>query len=213
MTHTHENLRLCARGRTWKSGFTVGEVPTVATSHEHREPAPKPTILPSTMRRLASFRINSRSAFSLAETVVAMAVTVVSLFGFYLAAGQAIRVVRSGKEMALASEILQQRIETFRFTPPWSDLTTVGGITAIVSTATQASQNLNGVTESFKVTPYPSGGTPLIVTRSPNGAITSSGPDLSTQRCVKLTVEASWVGTSRSQKTRQISTLVARGGL
>jgi hypothetical protein len=157
--------------------------------------------------------LNRRAGFTLVETLVAMGVTVMSLAGFYLASGQAVRIVRAGKEMGCASEMLQQRIEDFRYTPPWTNLTTVAGITSVVSTSTAISQNLKGVTETFTVVPYPAGGTPLVVTRSSDGTITSSGSDLSAQRCVKLTVAASWKGVSNAVRTRQMSTIVAKGGL
>jgi hypothetical protein len=203
MTHTRTStVRTGAPGRTVNSVFGGSRIGAVADSKNPRS---------ATAMRTPHLR--GPSGFSLAETAVAMGVTVVSLLGFYFAAGQAVRIVRSGKEVACASEMLQQRIETFRFTPPWSNLTTVSGITSIVSVPTAASQNLSGVTETFRITPYPAGGTPLVVTRSPNGVITSSGTDLSTHRCVELTVETSWTGSARTPKSRQISTIVARGGL
>lgn len=153
------------------------------------------------------------AGFVLAETIIAMAVSVISFAGFYLSCGQAIRLVRAAKETGYASEMLQRRIEDFRFLPPWTNMTTAAGITSVVSPSTEVAKNFSGVTETFTVVPYPAGGTPLVVTRSPSGLITSTGPDLSSQRCIKLTVVASWTGTSNLVRTRQISTIVAKGGL
>ena len=157
--------------------------------------------------------VKRHGGFVLAETLISVAVSVISFAGFYMSCGQAIRLVRAAKETGYASEMLQRRIEDFRFSPPWTNMTTVAGIISVVSPPTEVAKNFSGVTETFTVVPYPAGGTPLVVTRSPNGSITSSGPDLSNQRCIKLTVAASWTGTSNFVRTRQIATIVAKGGL
>lgn len=154
-----------------------------------------------------------RGGFTLVETMIAMMVTAMCLLGLYGASSQAIRIVRTGKQIAAASQMLQQRIEYFRYTPPWSNITTAAGITALVTGATTTAANFPNATETFTVSPYPAGGTPLVVTRGPSGAITSSGSDLPAQTCVKLTVTVTWNGIGGSPRSRQVSTIMTKGGI
>ena len=66
--------------------------------------------------------------FTLVESVVAMGMTAVALAGFYASEQQAARIARSGRTVASASEMLQERIEAFRYAPPWTNVTTGAGI-------------------------------------------------------------------------------------
>ena len=50
------------------------------------------------------------AASTLIEVLVAMMLSVLALTAFYASSGQAIRIVKSGKETALASQLLQERI-------------------------------------------------------------------------------------------------------
>ncbi len=153
------------------------------------------------------------TAFTLVETMVAMAVSMISLVALFAATGQAIRIVRSGQEIAAASQMLQQRIESFRYTPPWTNITTAAGITTLVTTAAATATNFKNATETFSVEPYPAGGTPLVVTRTPLGALSTTGSSLATQQCVKFTVSVTWTGIGNVQRTRQLSTIMTKGGL
>ena len=142
-----------------------------------------------------------------------MMVTVVAITAFYASAGQALRIMKAGKETVLGSQLLQQRIEAFRSAPLWISVTTPAGISSAVSGATQSAANLQGATETFTVTSYPSAGTPIVVTRSPAGTLTTSGSSLSAQYCVKLTVRVNWTGVGNVARSRQMSTIVSKGGL
>ena len=163
----------------------------------------------------SAHRLQKRSAtagFAIAEAMVAAGIAVIALGGFYASAQQAGRVLRMGKEIASASELLQERIEALRYAPPWSNVTTAFGIAAVTGPATGASANFPNVTETYTVSGYPSGGT-LIVTRSPSGTFTNNGVDLSASVCVKVTVSASWTGVGNRPRSRQLSTIIAKGGI
>ena len=153
------------------------------------------------------------AAFSLVEVVVAMMVTVIAITAFYASAGQALRLMKAGKETVLGSQMLQQRIEALRSAPLWTSVTTPAGLGSVVSAVTLSAANLQGATETFTVTSYPSGGTPIVVTRSPTGTRTTSGPSLSAQSCVKLTVQVNWTGVGNVARSREMSTIVTKGGL
>lgn len=155
----------------------------------------------------------SESAFTLSETLISIAVTLISLVAFFAATGQAIRIVRSGKEIAAASQMLQQRIETFRYAPPWTNATTPEGISNLIKTAAATASTFQDATETFTVTPYPAGGPPLVVTRSSKGVISSTGPSMSGEKCVQFTASVSWTGLGGSPRSRQVSTIMTKGGL
>ena len=106
--------------------------------------------------------------FTLVESVVAMGMTAVALAGFYASEQQAARIARSGRTVASASEMLQERIEAFRYAPPWTNVTTGAGIASVAAGAPAIATTFGYASETFTVTGFPSGGQ-LIVTRSPTG--------------------------------------------
>lgn len=152
------------------------------------------------------------AGFTLAEVLIAVVVVATALGGLYGSVQQAGRVVRMGKEIAQASELLQQRIEALRYAPPWSNITTATGIQSVAAGATGVSANFSNVTETFTVSDYPSGSS-LTVTRSPAGTFSNNGADLSSSRCVKVTVAATWTGIGNVQRSRQLSTIITKGGI
>lgn len=153
------------------------------------------------------------AAFTLVEVLVAMMLSVLALTAFYASSGQAVRIVKSGKETALASQLLQERIEALRSAPLWSSVTTPSGLSTIMTNATSSATNFPGATEAVTIASYPAGGTAIFVARGPTGAIFSSGSSLSAQKCVKATIEVSWVGVGNKARRRQIATLITKGGL
>ena len=153
------------------------------------------------------------AAFSLVEVVIAMMITVIAITAFYSSAGQALRIMRAGKEVALASEILQERMEALRAAPLWTSVTTPAGLGNVVSSPAASAANLPGVTETFTITAYPAAGTPLVVTRLPSGAFLNLGSSLSAQYCVKVTARVNWTGLGNIPRSRQMSTIVTKGGL
>ena len=142
-----------------------------------------------------------------------MMITVIAITAFYASAGQALRVMKAGKETVLASQLLQERIEGIRAAPLWASVTVPDRLKIAVAGSTQSGANLQGATETFTVSSYPSGGTPIVVTRSPTGTFTSSSSSLSAQYCVKLTARVNWTGIGNVARSRQMSTIVTKGGL
>lgn len=152
--------------------------------------------------------------FTLVETAVAMAVSVVAMAAFFVSAGQAIRIVRAGNETMWASQLLQRRNESFHTTRLWSNITTVSAFATLVSNAPAAPPNFAGGTETYTVSAYPPTGASFTVVRSPNGTTSSSGSSLSTsQKCVKITARIVWTGVARVSRSRDQATLMAKGAL
>jgi len=155
----------------------------------------------------------SQGGFTIADALVAAAVAVGALGGLYASVQQVGRVLRTGREVAQVSEVLQQRIEALRYAPPWTNVTTSSGVASIVASPAAAAANFSGrITETYTIADYPSG-SQLTVTRSPSGSFTTNGVNLSASRCVKVTVVASWTGLGNVQRSRQISTIMSKGGI
>lgn len=163
------------------------------------------------MKRLILNR-RRESGVTIVETMVAAGITVAALMGFSVSVQQASRLARSGKAVASASEMVQERMESFRYTPTWSNVTTAAGIASVASAPSAIASLFPNVTETFTVQPYPSG-SQLIVTRSPSGTFTNNGVSTGTTSCVKLTVRATWTAVGSTSRSRELSTIIARGGL
>lgn len=157
-------------------------------------------------------RCHSQAGFSLVETLVALGVTVAAIAGLSASAQQASVIARSGKGFASGSQVLQQRVESFRRSTTWTNVTTAAGIASLAASASANASTFANVTETFTVQPYPSGNA-LVVTRSPSGTFSNNGVTLPTTTLVKLTITATWTATGNTSRSKQISTLVAKGGL
>ena len=86
-------------------------------------------------------------------------------------------------------------------------------MSAVINSATLTAANFPGATETVTIASYPVAGTAIVVTRAPGGTISTSGASHSTQKCVKLTLQVSWTGVGNKTRTRQVATLLAKGGL
>jgi len=155
----------------------------------------------------------SLAGFTIADAIVAAGVAVGSLGGFYAATVQAGRVLQTGRETSQVSAVLQERIEALRYAPPWSNITTASGVAAVVASKAAAATNFSArLTESYTIAAYPSGNQ-LTVTRSPSGTFTNNGVDVSSSLCVKVTIVATWTGQGNVPRSRQISTIMSKGGI
>ncbi len=157
-------------------------------------------------------RHHSQAGFSLVDALVALGVTVAALAGFGAAAQQATVLARSGKAFASAGQLLQQRTESFRRCTTWANVTTAAGIASLTPAPFENATTFSNFTEIFTVQPYPSG-TALVITRSPTGAFSNNGVTLPTTTLVKLTITTTWTVTGNKQRSRQVSTLIAKGGI
>ena len=83
----------------------------------------------------------------------------------------------------------------------------------MVSGATRSAANLPGAIETFTVTAYPAGGTRIVVNRSQAGSVMMTGSSLSAQNFVTLTARVNWTGVGNVARSRQMSTILTKGGL
>ncbi len=169
----------------------------------------------STLEFRSARRKRLRAAgFSLLETVVATGLCALAISAFYLAIGQAIRIARAGRETAMAGEVIQQRVSSFRRLAPWTTLTTTAGATQLMAATNPCAANFNLTTETLTVAPYPATGSTFSVSRASSGLVTIAGASLpATQRCVQVTVQVAWTGAGNLPVTRTVSTILSKGGI
>ena len=149
---------------------------------------------------------------------MAVALSLIAVTAFYASSTQAVRIVRIGKENAFASQLLQERIDAFRATPYWSNVTTSAGISSMVTAATATAANFPKATETITVSTYYPAPTapapaPLTITRSPTGTITTAGATPIPSSAVKVTIKASWTGTGNIARSRQLATIMSKNGI
>ncbi len=148
------------------------------------------------------------------ETVVAMGICAFALSAFYAATGQALHIVKSGREATCASELLQQRMERFRATNPWANLTAPSTVSTIVTPATEIGSSVPGAREVFTISDYPADGNSFTVTRDSSGTVTTSGSALpTTQRCVLISARVTWTGWAGLTRARFLTSIITKGGI
>ncbi|MHA3773037.1 PulJ/GspJ family protein [Verrucomicrobiota bacterium sgz303538] len=151
--------------------------------------------------------------FTLTETLTALGLSVIILTAFYAAAGQAIRTVRLGRETASATQLLQQRLESFHSAKLWSYVSTPSDFTTMVTDSLPAMANFPGVVETYTITAYPAGTPSFTATRNANGTVSTSGASLpATQKCVTITGQLTWTGAGNVSRSRTQATLLTKGG-
>ena len=170
-------------------------------------------------------RGSRRSAFTLAEVMVAMFLVLFALAGIYTMQAQSLRIVQSAHDSSAASQVLQQRLEQLRVSA-YDTVTTASGLTALMNGTAGATQSETSMTavknfqETVKlsrcprpgVSPAPAPGT-ITVTRSSNTA-TSSGvtTDLRTETQIKAQLAVAWTDRQGSHQ-REFTTVFSRGGV
>jgi type II secretory pathway pseudopilin PulG len=154
------------------------------------------------------------AAFTLLETTVATALCALAISAFYLSTNHAVRLARAGRETALASEVLEQRLSSIRRLPLWTSVTSTTGINQLLATPSPAAASFPAAAETVTVTPYPPDTKKFTVQRSTSGALTTTGASLpATAQCVQVTVQIDWTGPNKLMATRQLSTILTKGGL
>lgn len=152
-----------------------------------------------------------RLGFTLVETVVAMGLCSVALSAFYMAVAQGLRILKGATEQAAASQLIEQRFETMRARPLWTDVITTTGVQAPLAPGVVS--GLANVLETYTVGPYPGNTVAFTVVRQANGTVSATGNSLPlSQISVRITGVVSW-GTPPLRRTRRVSTVFTKGGL
>ena len=153
------------------------------------------------------------------ETIIAMTIVAIFLSGLHLTNSQVMSQVRASLESVAALRDLSGRTEQVR-SATWTEITDPNFLrTTLLSTAPDSGPELGGLVENIDVIAHlASPGTvdPIVVTRQANGTATvvnAGGSAMGTQPSVRVNLTAAWTGKGGRQRTRQVSLIVAQGGL
>ena len=156
----------------------------------------------------------SLRAFTLTETLVALGLCSMVLSVFYVTVAQGLRIVKNASEQAAASQFLEQRLETLRARPFWSNVVTISGVRAALAEELPSGTALADVSESCSVGPDPGEAVAFTVTRRGDGTTAFSGTSLpSSQTSVRVVYAISWGAPPQVRRTRTVATIFTKGGL
>jgi len=153
------------------------------------------------------------SAFALIESTVAMALLSLMLGVMFATNAHLLGLLKQGKQSSFATELIQERMEQLR-TSVWTDVTTPANLVFLVDQAQArlTSANLPGVSETVRIEPMVNP-TNIAITclRPATGSSTATGPVLTAEKSVKVTVTIQWQGGKRT-RTRGVSTIITNRG-
>ena len=164
------------------------------------------------------------SGFTLIDVLGAVLVVGIAFGGIFAANSRALGMVKSAKQVAVASKCLQQRIEQIR-NYNWTQVTDAIAMQDLYAVPPLPSSELPGFAEQVTVsafTPATSGsassaptGALLQISRASNGTVTlnSDNPDLVEKRVIRVDTRITWPGPGGTQRVRETSVLMANGGI
>jgi Tfp pilus assembly protein PilV len=162
-----------------------------------------------------SRRITSASGFSLAEVSVATALVGLFVSALVLMGSNLLSVLRSTKENANASQLLQERVEQLRI-GNWLQITDASLVASkFLAADADSAGGFTLPVETVTIEAYPPNGTPAarIVRKNHNTVVVVANPNLKNERMVRVDVNLSWLGTPNQRpRSRATSTLIAKGG-
>ena len=160
-----------------------------------------------------------RGGGALLETIIAMTIVAVFLSGLHLTNSQVMSQVRASLESVAALRDLSGRTEQVR-SSTWSEITDPNYLrTTLFFAAPDSSAELGGLVENIDVIAHlapPGTVDPIVVTRSANGTasvVNAGGSAMGAQPSVRVDLTASWTGKGGRARTRQVSLIIAQGGL
>ena len=160
-----------------------------------------------------------RKGGALLETIIAMTIVAIFLSGLHLTNSQVMSQVRASLESVAALRDLSSRTEQVRGST-WSQITDAVYLQGtLFSVMPDSTDELGSLVETIEVSAHlaaPGTGAPITVTRLQNGTATvvnSGGATLPNQSSVRVDLTAAWSGKGGRARTRQMSLVVAQGGL
>lgn len=165
-----------------------------------------------TMLRRTAARMES--AFTFIEVMGAALLVGVFLSGAFYANSRALDMLRASRETAVASKILQERMEKLRGAT-WASVTDSATLKEMYATGTSADNGLSTVAETVTVSAWPTATTPIQITRSGTSAATlvCDNPDLVDGSAVLVTTRVTWTTAGPRNRARETCTVIANGGL
>ena len=161
-------------------------------------------------------KTTGQSGTSFIEATIAACTSAMFLGSLFTVNMSAMKTVRTGRDAASASQVLQQRVESMRIAN-WHQVTDANWIkTNLLNTATAGSGNLRNIQETLTLVPYGSenvGNTQLV--RSGNTTqIVNTNNGLLAESAIKVIWTVAYAGGMNGQSiTRQTVAILAKGGV
>ena len=159
----------------------------------------------------------ARAAFTLAETLVATAISLLGMAGAMLLNTAHLRVVKSARQSNAATLCLQERVEQMRL-GDWRKITDAEYLrNTLLANAPRSAAPLDRIAERVTIAAYPdpAAAQQLIVERRTNGERVTliSGAGLATQRLAQVEFQVTWRGSDARLRQRATVTLISNGGI
>lgn len=157
----------------------------------------------------------SAGAFTLAEVMIAAGILVWFVAGLCLAGSRIAAWLESQREVVAASQLIQERTEQIR-NATYAQLTDATYLqNNLLNAPTNSEAMLHSLVEVLTISAYPADtSAPLVATRQQDTvSITSTNAALATAAVVRLDLQLSWLGQRGTLRTREISTIIANGGI
>ena len=159
---------------------------------------------------------SSESGTTLIEATIAACTAAMFLGSLFAMNMTSMKTLRTAREAAAASQVLQQRIESLRIAN-WHQITDANWIKTNVLNADAAGASiLKGVNETLTLVPYGSTTTGNVQLTRSNGStqITSNTAPLLTENAMKVIWSVAYTGGIQSGAvTRQTVAIVGKGGV
>ena len=164
---------------------------------------------------------SSIAAFTLVETLIAVAIGMIALGGATAINSQQLRLVKATREASAASHSLQERIEQVR-TATWPQITDATYVSqTLFGSLPRSIAPLENYSETITLKVWPERppsdpGPVLSVAKTPKlpAQILSSGAGIADARLVKVDVQVRWGGRNGNRRhLRELSTILSNGGI
>ncbi len=161
-----------------------------------------------------------RSAFTLLEVMVSTMLIAVAMGSILVMNARAARILRASREVAAASQVLQQRIEMLR-ERPWAEVSGSQALVSLMRKATDSEAEManSNLTERLKVTVPQSAAEgfaetkrTFTIVRSSSGVVAEGAGDFSTEPTLLFEGTAVWRDQGGVHQ-RALRTVVCRHGL
>lgn len=158
----------------------------------------------------------SSAGFSLVESSIAVAISVLFLSSVFMMNISAVDSIRGSKESVAASQVLQQRIESLRIAN-WQQITSASWLAAnSLNTSAAGTDVLKDLTETLTLVSYGSTsvGNTQLVRNSSGTSVVNENAGLLTENAVKAIWTVTYNGAPNNRfVSRQIVAILAKGGV
>ena len=160
-------------------------------------------------------KTSGQSGTSLIEATIAACTSALFLASLFTMNITAMRTMRTAREAANASQVLQQRVEALRIAN-WHQVTNADWIKSnLLNTSAAGADSLANVSETLTLVPYNStGGSTQLVRSGSNTQIVSRNTNLLTENAMKVIWTVVYNGGTEGKSTsRQTVAILAKGGV